>query len=495
MVLYFNLYYEYMLYKLAPRRYVSGQLTTDLQPVLQQLYDADEERRLAKGFQSRSRQLGFEYFVETVFKYYLTEAEHIDLKPILDSSNTNDWKLYRETVKAWAMTPLKFFIKKNYNSEAAEEKDPKRGFVLLSVADTKEFGVPEWDKSCIEHIDSFFSESVPSQTNDADDNGIVPLKKIRIKTSQNLTNSQKRKRLRMLRETGITETELLVAQNMAVTQDELINLAETMIGTFFQTPKSLDILKLLDHLDEWPPKGKAKDDVFDSARFDNMSANQIDSLADKLSNVIAQQMEKLDDASVQNFYVNLPKYYGWMNQIINSAEFKSSLSKHGTTIDAPKDQDSDNSGQDEKATAGEKAEIIRTLIGEDQDGNSIHPSHAKPSSENGSEDGSGKPRAAMLPGSKNRMKNRNLNGLLANSKFTISQYQKSKNGQKSATQTATTAQQANSKQAVRLGKNQNVGFRGSFENPTASDSANTFSPSIFLAFLTGVNNYNEILPG
>lgn len=182
----------------------------------------------------------------------------------------------------------------------------------------------------------------------------------------------------------------------------------------------------MDHLDEWPPKGKAKDDVFDSARFDNMSANQIDSLADKLSNVIAQQMEKLDDASVQNFYVNLPKYYGWMNQIINSAEFKSSLSKHGTTIDAPKDQDSDNSGQDEKATAGEKAEIIRTLIGEDQDGNSIHPSHAKPSSENGSEDGSGKPRAAMLPGSKNRMKNRNLNGLLANSKFTISQYQKSK---------------------------------------------------------------------
>lgn len=42
--------------------------------------------------------------------------------------------------------------------------------------------------------------------------------------------------MRMLRETGITETELLVAQNMAVTQDELINLAETMIGTFFKHP-------------------------------------------------------------------------------------------------------------------------------------------------------------------------------------------------------------------------------------------------------------------
>lgn len=482
-----------MLYKLAPRRYVSGQLTTDLQPVLQQLYDADEERRLAKGFQSRSRQLGFEYFVETVFKYYLSEADQIDLKPILDSSNIDDWKLYRETVKAWAMTPLKFVIKKNSNPEVSEEKDSKRGFVLLSVADTKEFGVPEWDKSCIEHIDSFFSESVPSETNDTDDNGIVTLKKIRIKTSQNLTNSQKRKRLRMLRETGITETELLVAQNMAVTQDELINRAETMIDVFFETPKSLDILKVLDHLDEWPPKEKTKD-VFDSARFDNMSANQIESLADKLSNIIAQQIEKLDDANAQNFYVTLPKYYGWMNQIINSAEFKSSLSKHGNTVDAPNKQDSDNSSQDEKATAGEKAEIIRTLIGEDQDGNSIHPSlaAAKPGPETGSSNGSGKPRATMLPGSKNRIKNRNLNGLLANSKFTISQYHK--NSQKPANQTATIAKQANSKQALQITKNQNVGFRGSFENPTASDSAGTFSPSIFLAFLTSVNNYNEILP-
>lgn len=561
MVLYFNFYYEYMLYKLSPDSYVSGQLgDTPFLLVLHEVYDRDEEKRLANGFHARAPQLGFRYFVDTVFEYYLEGLTSIDTKSVLEDpgNNKDDWKLYLETVKAWAMTSLKLVIKKydlesSDNAEESGDEDNKekgQKFIITTAEEVKALEAGNWSESELNSLTSLlFLDSNSSESNnnksssssnskkdsdsdnDANNMDTVPLNKIDIIMTKNLTNSQKRKHARMLRETGLTNTELLFAKNMADTQDNLVKHAESMLQSFFETPDNADILNVLEYIGEWPIKSLSKSEdnngnkyrnLFDQKAVAKLSVDQLKTVAQKLATFVSQKMQNVSSISNENLYTLLPKNYQQISNIFGSREFKDIVAKCIETDSGAKSESSIGSGDDssslvtqhQKASPEEKSQLIYTLIGEDQDGNPVHSSnsHNNNTSPSSSSD---KPKSnppIMMTGMKNRMKNRNVNGLLANSKFAIKKYQKSKDAfQNSSSNSAsfTSNPKPNSSPSSAIAKTSQpkslqttkpaTGNNNNRPNTkslieVSNNSAPTFSPQLLMMFFESVKEYNQIIP-
>lgn len=511
MVLHFDLYYEYLLYKLSPVKYASGQLSThststscqSFVSILRQLYEQDEQTRLAAGFHKRSPELGFQYFVDSVFGYYLEQSAPIDIAVDTNSPKDEDLDAFIATAKAWAITPMKFVIKKSLasgglsnsstsdsdgtgskdtNTVDVQDSSDRKGFFMVTKAELKPFDVNDWDESHLVSSSNGLLADGPTLNK--------PSATKKVTAPDGLTGSQKRKRARLLRDTGLTESELLVARNTAGIQDRLVKKAEHMIESFFETPKNLDILKSLDYIGEdiisKKDKAEKKEIVLDPKQFQHLSDKQVKSLAAQLADKIWEELEKVDkkedSQEKDNFYAELPLQYKELHSIVTAVEFSRIVSKNASTSESENITDIARSSG---PSSEERNKIILTLIGEDETGSYVHP--ASPQSK-GTPSSNGPPPA--LTGMRHRMKNRKMNGIVSNSKLALKQASAFPAAARNtpAGELSISSNEFKSL-AARHSASQNKKKGSTLDEASSNDN---FTPLLFLTFLQQLKEYNEV---
>lgn len=289
MVFHFDLFNEYILYKLDSDRYLSCKFHNsdpNFLTILKEHYDIDENLRKKQNFHYRSNPLGFQHFVHFVFSFYLEQPENISMNMDSETPNEEDLDAFISTIKAWEITPFRFIIKQ-INSNA-------NGFVFITSEDMKTLGVDGWAESQSSETSQF-----SSTPNLFDENPQLPSSSTKTGI---ITGSQKRKRARFLKEVNLTSSDILAAKHLASIQKIMAFKAEHMIKNFFGTSYSIDILYFLNRLTQLE---MGQSQSHNSTNLDNNSNTSQQSLnieftdsgkhlsIDQVKSLAAKQSEKL----------------------------------------------------------------------------------------------------------------------------------------------------------------------------------------------------------